>query len=188
MENHNEERREYFRIDDKAIFTVNKLPPNTNLQSLSESNSSFLLGSSISRIDMDHQAIFSKIKRSSPEVAIYLEGINQKIQLISNHLLNSDPEIKNQTPTEINLSASGIAVTTSTPLQQDDMVQIKLVLLPELAGVLCIGQVKRIENSANENTLHIDFTEISEANQELIIKHNMALQLEQARAKNNDYT
>ena len=86
------------------------------------------------------------------------------------------------------MSASGIAFTTSEDLQQDDRVQIKLVLLPELAGVLCIGQVKRIENTGNQYTLHIDFTEISEANQELIIKHNMSLQLEQARAKNNDYT
>lgn len=187
MDKHPEERREYFRIDDKAIYTVSKLPSDSNLKSLSESNASFLLGSSISRIDMDHQAIFSKIKRSSPDVAIYLDAINQKIQLVSNHLLNSDPEIKTQTPSEINLSASGIAFKSNENLQLEDMVQIKLVLLPELAGVLCIGQVKRIEKSANQNTLHIDFTEISEADQELIIKHNMALQLEQARAKNNDY-
>jgi len=187
MDKHPEERREYFRIDDKAIYTVSKLGSGNNLKSLCETNASFLLGSSISRIDMDHQAIFSKIKRTSPDVAVYLDGINQKIQLVSNHLLNSDPEIKNLEPSEINLSASGIAIKTSKSLLQDDMVQIKLVLLPELAGVLCIGQVKRIENPGNDNILHIDFTEISEADQELIIKHNMTLQLEQARAKNNDY-
>jgi len=187
MDNHSEERREYFRIDDKAIYNVSKLPAGSSLKTLSENNSSFLLGSSISRIDMDHQAIFSKIKRSSPDVAIYLDAINQKIQLVSNYLLNNDPEIKNLIASDINLSASGIAFKSIENLQLHDMVQIKLVLLPELAGVLCIGQVKRIENSARENTLHIDFTEISEADQELIIKHNMALQLEQARAKNHDY-
>jgi len=183
MDKHTPERREYFRVDDNAKYTLTKINKSDTLESLSKKNTSFLLGSSIATLDMNHQTVISKIKRSDPDTAAYLDVINQKIKLISNYILENDPEMTNQQTTEINLSASGIAVSSDLNVQADDLVEIKLVLLPELIGILCIGSIKKIEKQNTSNLLHIDFTAISEADQEIIIKHNTTRQLELARAK-----
>ena len=187
MDDHKTERREYFRVDDIAKFSLKKISESDSLESLSKKNSSFLLGSSIATLDMDHQAVIGKIKRTDPDTALYLDVINKKINLISNYVLENDPELAKQQPTNINLSASGIAVESTVEFSQNELIEVKLLLLPELIGILCIGCVKRIEKPSNSSVIHIDFTEISESDQEIIIKHNMTRQLELARAKNNDY-
>lgn len=186
MDKNSQERREYFRINDKAIFTVKKIDNSSSLESLSDSNSSFLLGSSMARLDMEHQTVLSKVKRGNPDIAIYLDMINQKINLITKHILSNDPEISNQQPSDINLSASGIAIQTRESFVENDKVQVKLVLIPEMTGILCIGQVTRTEHKSDLITVHIDFTEINETDQEIIIKHNLAQQLEQARNRHQD--
>lgn len=187
MDNHSQERREYFRIDDKAIYSIKKIPSTENLETVSTDNTAFLLSSAISGLDLEYQAVMSKLKRSAPDVSIYLEVVNKKINLISKYILEKDSKIEEQTPRDINLSASGIAFETTATYQENDKLEIKLILLPELSGVLCIGEIKHIEKNQTSSTVHIDFTEITEADQELIIKHNMTLQLEQARAKNHLY-
>lgn len=187
MDDKKTERREYFRVDDIAKVALEKITENDTLENLSKKNTSFLLGSLIATLDMDHQAVISKIKRTDPDTAIYLDVINHKINLISTYILENDPSFSNQEATNINLSASGIAVESSTAFNESDLIAVKLVLLPELIGILCIGSVKRIEKKATSTIIHIDFTEISEGDQEIIIKHNMTKQLEQARAKNDDY-
>jgi len=187
MDDQKTERREYFRIDDFAKFTLEKITDNDTLDSLSKQNTSFLLGSLIATLDMDHQTVISKIKRTNPDIATYLDVINHKINLISNYILENDPAISNQQTTNINLSASGIAVESASEFNEEDLIAVKLVLLPELIGILCIGCVKRIEKKPTSTIIHIDFTDISDADQEIIIKHNMTKQLEQARAKNDDY-
>jgi len=187
MDENKTERREYFRIDDLAKFSLKKISDKDTLETLSKKNVTFLLGSSIATLDLDHQTVISKIKRTDPDIALYLDVINHKINLISNYILENDSEISRQTETNINLSASGIAVETEDKFTQNDLVEIKLALLPELIGILCIGRIKRVENRSSTTIVHIDFTDISDADQEIIIKHNMTKQLEQARAKNNDY-
>jgi len=187
MDDHNTERREYFRVDDIAKFTLEKITDKDTLESLSQKNTSFLLGSLIATLDLDHQTVISKIKRTDPDTAIYLDVINHKINLISNYILENDPSISTQEASNINLSASGIAVKSSNDFSEEDLIAVKLVLLPELIGILCIGCITRIEKKATSTIIHIDFTDISDADQEIIIKHNMTKQLEQARAKNDDY-
>ena len=187
MNDNSSERREYFRIKDQAIVTINKTQSDRSLQSLKAEHASFLLGSTISTLDMDHQAVISKIKRSNPDIALYLDVINKKINLISNHIMENSLEISAHSQTEIDLSAAGIAIESNDDYSENDHVEIKLILLPEKTGILSIGRITRIKQENNSKILCIDFEQIAESDRELIIKHTMVLQLEQARAKNHDY-
>ena len=187
MNDSSSERREYFRINDQAIVTLKKIQPDQSLKSLKSEHSSFLLSSAISTLDMEHQAVISKIKRSNPDIALYLDVINKKISLVANHIMENSLDVSGQSQTEIDLSAAGIAIESTGGFAENDTVEIKLILLPEKTGILSIGRIMRVKQKNNTNILCIDFEQISEPDRELIIKHTMVKQLEQARAKNHDY-
>ena len=179
------ERREYFRIEDQAYVVVEKISSEQTLKILLKEHSSFLIGSSISALDLEHKPVFTKIKRMSPEIAIYLEAINKKIDLITNHLIETSTEFNNQNKLDIDLSASGIALKNINGFKKDDLVLIKLFLLPEKSGLICTGKVIRVDKSNNKYDLCIDFKEILESDREIIIKHTITKQLSQAREKNH---
>lgn len=183
MSTDNIERREYFRVSDNAIVSLEKITSDKSLTDLKTKNSTFILGSEISALDFENQTLFNNIKRKHSDIAHYLEVINKKIDLISNHLLESSINDQEQEEIEIDLSASGIAVTTTDSYSEQDKVMIKLLLLPEKKGIICIGEIIRIKTTNQSTTLCIDFTEIAELDKELIIKHTINKQLEQARSK-----
>jgi len=186
MENKGSERREFFRIKDEVILSMTKIDSHHNLNNLKNNHTSFLLGSAISALDLEAQAVFNRIKRSNPEVSQYFEVINKKINLISDHLLNTSPDNADQRKSEVDLSASGIAIeSTDEKFQTNDNILIKLLLLPERKGIICVGKVIRIKTINDRRTLCIDFSEISEPDRELIVKHTISRQLEQARNKHD---
>ena len=185
MNNNDAERREYFRIKDLVKISLQKIDDKGTIDKLRQSHSSFLLGSAINAIEIENQTLFNAIKRNNSGVAQYLEAINKKIELISNHLLESSSDNVNQIEMEVNLSASGIAIETNDAYSEGEVVAINLLLLPERKGIICTGIIKRILNENNMKTLCIDFDDIIESDRELIIKHTISRQLEQAR-KNND--
>lgn len=183
MDDTSSERREYFRVKDKAIINIKKIAPDQTLDTLMAQNSSFLLSSAINALELDHQTTLSKLKRSDPTIALYFDNINKKINLIADHIIDSDTDIQNTSGSSISLSASGIAINTDKDFNQDDLILIKLLLLPEKKGILSIGCIKRIKEENSTRTLYIDFTEISESDRELIIKHTITRQLEEVRDK-----
>ena len=182
--NDTQERRTFFRIDDKAIIRLQKtnIENYNNAEQILKDNalSSFLLGSSFAALELDYQTVINKVKRSMPDVNLYLELINKKIDLISQHLLNADP-IMDTPATPINLSASGISINTADEYQIDDLVEIKLILLPKRLGIMAFGRVARIEKQGNGILISIDFEHIRESDQELIVKHTLNKQLQEAR-------
>lgn len=182
--NDTQERRNFFRIDDEAIIRLQKtsIENYNNAEQILKDNalSSFLLGSSFAALELDYQTVINKVKRSMPDVNLYLELINKKIDLISQHLLNADP-IMDKPASPINLSASGISIITADDYQIDDLVEIKLVLLPKRLGIMAFGRVARIENQDEGTFISIDFEHIKESDQELIVKHTLNKQLQEAR-------
>lgn len=187
MNNNDAERREYFRINDLVRISLQKIDNNDAIDKLRQSHSSFILGSAISAVEIENQTLFNSIKRNNPDIALYLEAINKKIELISNHLLESSSDHVNQKEMEINLSASGLAIETNDTYSEGEIVAINLLLLPERKGIICTGLIKRILNQNNTKILCIDFDDIIESDRELIIKHTISKQLEQARKKNDLY-
>lgn len=177
------ERREYFRIKDNVEISLSKITDTLKLDDILNKPSSFLLGSAINALDLDHHAVLSKIKRSDPDIALYLDTINKKINLIADNIIDNTPDMKELIHTEIDISASGIAINSNDPFSENDFVLIKLLLLPEKKGILCTGCIKRIKVNNNNTELCIDFAQITEPDRELIIKHTIAKQLEQARDK-----
>lgn len=179
------ERREYFRIEDKAIVHLEKISAdkfNNAEQILKEhALSAFLLGSSFAALDLDYQAVMAKVKRSAPDINLYLELINKKLDLITEHLLASDPIMKSNA-SDVNLSASGLSIITDETFEVDDYIQIKLILEPKKVGVLAFGRVIRSDSENGKYHVSIDFEHIRESDQELIIKHTLNKQLEDARA------
>lgn len=183
MSNIETDRRKFFRIKDNVEISIEKLALNEKLSDIKINQTSFILSSAISALDIESQTLFNKVKRNTPDIANYLEIINKKIDLISSYILDTSPQNSNQVCTEIDLSASGISVETNDTFFEQDLVMIKFLLLPEKKGIICTGRVIRIKQRNNSNTLSINFEEITESDREIIIKHTISKQLQEARYK-----
>lgn len=187
MDNNDKERREYFRIKDLAMVSLVATTEQQTLNEIKDQHSAFLLGSAINALDLENQTVFNSIKRNSPDIAQYFEAINKKFELISNHLLESAEKDNALEEINIDLSGSGIAIQTNKNHSEGDRVIIKLLLLPERKGIICIGRIARVKSNNNQNTLCIDFDNIEDSDRELIVKHTISIQLKEARRNNDLY-
>lgn len=181
-----DERRDFFRIEDDVQLEINKVSeeefnaaPETlaNLQ-----NDSFSISADFATLNNSVQPILNNIKQSHPDIATFLEVINDKIDSLSQLMRNKDGSKKTADVIKANISASGIQFFTVKPFDIDSLVKLELVLLPEKVGILIFGRVV----SSVDNKISIIFEHLRIEDQELMIKHNLNRQMSDIREKNNN--
>jgi len=190
--NTNDERREFFRIDDEIYLEVHVIN-NDEYDKAPEflanlENDSFSLSADFATLNNNIHPILNNIKQTHPDIAQYLEIINKKIDSLGEHLLQTAINYDENKRITANLSASGIMFETKNSLNKDDLVKIEIVLFPEKIGVLVFGKVvKSTAKNDGIRNISIEFAHIRNEDQELMIKHNLNKQMEDIREK-NDYS
>ncbi len=174
------ERRRYFRIDDHLALKYRVLNREQLAAALSRLQigypdrlslaSAFATNSSRMKVAMD------RFKREMPDVSTYLEGLNEKLDLLIQLLAASENELEDQPTHEVSLSASGISFVTHEPVAVGSNLELKLLVFPTYVCVLAFGTVVHCDGSDVEGappsyTIGVDFTHIRENDRELIIQH-----------------
>ena len=176
------ERRRFFRIDDDICLEYHLLSDEEYRaapEMLEQSNhSAFTLSAEFATLNNNFHPMLNSIKHSSPEIAQYLELLDNKIDALSQHLLTDELPCSESDMYRANLSASGIAFNCAESIAVGTKLKLKLILLPEKIGILVFGTVKNCGNN-QDNTFHIgvDFEHIRYEDQELMIKHNLNKQM-----------
>lgn len=182
----NEERRNFFRIDDEVHINFQPISDdefNAAPDTLSQLNdNAFSLSANFATLSSKNAPVLNNIKQLHPDVGEYLDSLNTKIDSLSQHILYATVEEKKLDKTPVNLSASGIQFETSKTFEPQQAMKIELILLPEKVGVLVFGRV--IESKASY--LSIRFEHLRAEDQELMIKHNLSKQMSELRKKNDN--
>jgi len=190
-ENENE-RRQFFRIEDSICLQVEKISPEEYAQSEQElagkNSEAFLVSADFVSLNNEFNHLLNKIKTSSSELAQYLELLNRKIDLLGHHLLDNELPCTEADRVPVNLSAAGIAFDHAEPLDPGQQLRIRMVLFPEKIGILAFGVVVDCRN-ADENSHKVcaEISHIREQDQELMIKHNLNKQMEELRESSEVY-
>ncbi|MDH5765701.1 MAG: PilZ domain-containing protein [Gammaproteobacteria bacterium] len=186
------ERRDYFRIEDRLYLSYECITDEDYLKSpeiLSQSGeSSFSLTASFATLNHENNHLLSNIKRTTPEIAQYLAMLNQKIDSLGKHLLESSMELSQNNLVDANISASGIAFTARKSLDKNQALRIKIVLMPEKIGILTYGRVINCtqDNVQNGFIISLDFEHILDNDRELLIKHNLNKQMIELRKRSTE--
>lgn len=132
-----------------------------------------------------------KFKRELPEVALYLEGLNDKLDLLVRLLAAADNELSDQPTHDVSLSAGGLSFDARTEIPKNSSVEIKLLVFPSYICIRTFGTVvycrrEKTDNSEFPFRVGIDFSYIRENDRELLIKHVLRKQSSRRREARGD--
>lgn len=181
------ERRQLYRIDDTAILAVLAVSVdeigNKAAESCFAESASFRLMRELRSIDSDNGGILRGIHDKSPDLALYLQAINKKIETIGNavasNLLGEEQRLQS-----IDLSEGGIGFNHDVRLEEGSTHAIKIWFHQTLLGIAAYIKVAACHR-AIDGGYHIScsFQSLAEADEQVIAKHIMQVQARQQRLK-----
>jgi hypothetical protein len=183
------ERREYFRVEDRAILRYCVVTAEAAAQMPAESHFTdgdlFWLMRELRNIDRENHNVLRSIAEQNRDLGQYLRAMNRKIELIANAALTLDPDHANIAPQEISLSEGGLSLLAEPKLTLGSVLALELTLLPEQIGIACYGEViaNRDEPPARSA---ICFLRLREADRQLIAKHIFQVQIAARKQQQTD--
>jgi len=187
----NDERRDFFRIEDEVyleIETISLDEYNSAEEVLANlHNDSFSLSADFATLNNNLHPVLNNIKQIHPDIAQYLELLNNKIDSLGELLLHKSSAYDENKRIKANVSASGIMFESEATFKVDELIRLELVLFPEKIGVLIFGKIIKVAESKNQKqNISIEFEHIRTEDQELMIKHNLNKQMTDLRVKNQN--
>ncbi|MEW8027147.1 MAG: PilZ domain-containing protein [Candidatus Thiodiazotropha sp.] len=186
-----DERREFFRIDDSIqvsyrVITLNELPE--SIDDKLQGTDRFTVMTRLQTISQHLSAPLHRIEQRDPDIADYLKALDEKVNLLGQSFLAQENELLNRPSHSVNLSAGGIAMDLTEKLQVGNLVEIKLLLLPSYTGVVAYGEVVGIEEAIDGDEAYpyhtrITFTLIRNSDQDALIRHITRRQGEMLRQR-----
>lgn len=176
-----EERRRFFRLDDQVTLDFKPLSEE-KYKSWQEQNKNNKNNRNI--LDKEIGDLMHKVKSKNPDLARLLELLNQKINHLGTqctvHGEIAPPSVSNQEGlTRINLSACGMSFQSAHSYKTGEYLLLSMLLKPANTPMSLAGQVigvEQIPNSDKPFKIRINFPDIQETEQELLIQHLFQLQ------------
>lgn len=190
-----EERRQFFRLDVDIIFDYVLLDNKEKVSAFEKKsgalNSIHNLHRDLKNLDGSLAKSMPTLQMRQPEVADYVRLLNQKIDLFANFLTT---EIMPHTVlkgednklTRVNLSAGGLAFQEKNSLSIGTQMKIKIILMPSYESVVTKASVvsclKVDEDSETPYRISIQFDDLSDSSEQILVKYMYHLQIAQRQA------
>lgn len=183
-----EERRRFFRIDDEVAISFHDLDDEHNNDSpvdMSEMQQEFHVS-----LEVQIRQAMVDVRAQYPKLAPLLDLMNQKINLLH----SSDTQIENAPVLKkANLSACGVAFAWHEPLPINQQLMVNIYLQPNHELVRSTAHVAGVDNnpdypshSEEAHIVRLDFDEMHNAFQEVLIQHVVQRQGHQLRKRLDD--
>lgn len=187
-----ENRRRFFRIDDAVRLSYRVLDRQQladGVTRLSEGlGGSFALMASLGAITHRMSVQLRHIEQQNPDIGQYLRSLDQKIDAVARALLLQDADLPAESEEPVSLSAGGLAIPVRECLSSGTPLEVRLLLLPSLAGILAFGTVVECsvppaesDYPSESRLMRVDFTHIRDEDRDLLIKHMLRRQGERLR-------
>ena len=191
--NNNNERRQYYRIDDTAIFSYRVIDEahqadmeTTDLDDSKNASSAFQVLEMFAQMNQHMNATLGRISETSSDVASYLKSLDNKIELLAQMCIFHDNQTGLEPRRQINLSAGGLAFGSDEKLKQGTRLAMDMILTTDLLCLHLTGRVIQVSEQKHGDypyRVSVGFTDITDVEEDQIIRHIMRLQSEQLRAK-----
>lgn len=164
-----DERRRFFRIDDEAEVSFKTISDDeyqawTEGQQEEESDN-------FAKLESEIGITISSLKSQHPQLAKICELLNQKINLVTSNNPKAHSFMDNGELKPINLSACGIAFQSDEPLNENQCILLQLKLKPSNVAIITTGKVVDTGMPNPNNIIRIDFQDLGESNQDLLMQH-----------------
>lgn len=169
-----DERRRFFRIDDEAEISF-KTISDEEYEAWGNGQKDEA-GEELAKLETELNMTLANLKSQQPQLAKICELLNQKINYMMNshsktHGFIDDGELK-----PINLSACGIAFHTDHNIPKNENILLQLKLKPSNVAIVTTGKVIGVGSTNGKNIVRVDFQDLGESNQDLLMQHLFQVQ------------
>jgi hypothetical protein len=174
------ERRQYYRIDDDVALKYRLVGHEELDSALSRLKEGYpdLLGVASAFADMNVRMnhALDKCRQEGPELALYLEGLNEKLDTLIHLLAVSDAGLPDRPTHRVNLSASGIRFNAREDIPEGASLEIKIVFFPSFLCMMSFGTVVRCIRGQSTTPgypydIAVEFLYMRESDRELLVRH-----------------
>jgi hypothetical protein len=184
LKSFNEDRRDYFRINDHVLLDLIRvdaqtlsLPPQHHFRN----NERFNLLRELRNIDAENNHILRNIAEEDRELEHYLRGLNSKIELLASSLMEHSEQAASVKPQPVSLSEGGISFDSDDDFPIGSYFALQLTLLPERMGICVYIEIANTSDTTPRIGAH--FIGLREGDRQILARHIMQVQINQRRLR-----
>ena len=175
-----QERRNYFRMAQRVAMEIKPLDPARATDPAApladDGTQRFRLLSELEAMHAESQSMLASLTRRDPELSRFLRLMDRKIRLVAEACVDNDEVPLPDQETEVNLSAGGLSFGSPNKLESGSYLSVRLLLLPERAGLLLKSRVVRSTQKDGHWLIQCEFLHISEPDRAVITRHLMQVE------------
>ncbi len=177
-----EDRREYYRIEDTIALEIQPLSgaQATGEEVLQDASPLFNLLSELHLSEFESQHLLRQISERDRNTAAYLKVLNKRIdllgQVVALTVLGQIGE-----PKPVIISEGGIDFQHPTPFTTGSHLAIKLVLMPQALGLLLRARVTHCDAKGAGFDVGTEFIQPSDAQRQLLARYILQRQAQERR-------
>ncbi len=177
-----EERREYYRIDDMIALQIKPLsgPDAASKEVLLDDSPLFNLLSELHLSEFEAQHLLRQISEKDRSLAAFLKVQNKRLDLLSQVMARG---LLNEVgaPQPVILSEGGVDFQHPTPLAADAHLAVKLVLMPQALGLLLRARVTHCDPKGDGFDVGTEFESMTDAQRQLLARYILQKQAQERR-------
>ncbi|MGY6277189.1 PilZ domain-containing protein [Methylomonas sp. MgM2] len=181
------ERRRFFRIEDTiSLFyrPIDDETANLGLKAKNKLPNEYSLAAILDVLSQEALRIMQRLEKQNDEMLELYKVLDAKINAVAQTAMFRGSSIRDSACQDVNLSASGVAFQQSNPLDIGQNIAIEMFLPATMALIMVYGKVINCETLDPDGYLiSVEFTDINDDDQELLIKHVVRKQWQQLQEK-----
>ncbi|HGY9625110.1 PilZ domain-containing protein [Pseudomonas juntendi] len=178
-----EDRREYYRIEDSIALEISPLGAAEALETdlLQDASPLFNLLSELHLADFESQHLMRQLSEKDRTLAAFLRVQNKRLDLLSAVMAQALLGEIGQ-PQPVILSEGGIEFAQATPLATGTRVAVKMVLMPRALGLLLRARVTHCDRRPDGHyEVGSEFIDMTDAQRQLLARYILQRQQQQRR-------
>ena len=177
-----EDRREYYRIDDMIALQIKSLPAAqaVSKEVLLDDSPLFNLLSELHLSEFESQHLLRQLGERDRTLAAFLKVQNKRMDLLSQVMAQSLlGEIG--APQPVIISEGGIDFQHPTVLAPGSHLAVKLVLMPQALGLLLRAKVTHCDPKGDSFDIGTEFESMTDAQRQLLARYILQKQAQERR-------
>lgn len=178
-----EDRREYYRIEDRVALEIHALPASGELGIDSGDGHAALydLLAELHVSEFETQHLLRQLDDRDRATNGVLRALNKRIDLlgkvVAQAVLGELGELK-----DVWLSEGGVQFESAQPFSAGQAVSVRMVLMPQASGMLLRGRITHCAaHSEGHFEVGVEFIDLPDAQRQLLARHILQRQAQQRR-------
>jgi hypothetical protein len=189
------ERREYFRIDDQVLLNLRPIAEAevaaVRERIMDRVPDRFTVAANFAVNSRATARLLHGLASGSPDAARYMRLMDQKLNQLARLFVLDEVERGDYPLLNVNLSAGGLVFPSRREFAAGELVEMRMVLYPDMVGILTVSRVIYCERFANQPgdfpwQVAVEYAHIRESDRDLLCSHIMLRQTELLRQQRGE--